>query len=243
MHQLQLQIWKIFLGGASPSQTHPSGEGHIPSPLPLPYSALRASRSLPSAAQSSNMCSCKFLLKNTLTPKFKKGLSTDPANYRPIALTCSACKVLESLITSSLIQFLTDHNLISPSQHGFLKNIQPQTNLLSSLRDWTISLSNHKSTHICYIDFQSAFDTTSHTKVIQKLTSYGISGNLLFWIKSFLTNRYQCVRINSSQSSNLPVISGIPQGSVLDPILFNIFINDISDNFSNCMYNCTQIWT
>ena len=114
--------------------------------------------------------------KNSIiTPKFKKGVTTDPANYRPIALTCSVCKVLESLITSSLIQFLTDHDLISHSQHGFLKKHSTTTNLLTSLRYWTISLSNHKSTHICYIDFQRAFDTISHIKLIHKLASYGIS--------------------------------------------------------------------
>ena len=172
--------------------------------------------------------------KNSIiTPKFKKGVTTDPANYRPNALTCFVCKVLESLITSSLIQFLTDHDLISHSQHGFLKKHSTTTNLLTSLRDWTISLSNHKSTHICYIDFQRAFDTVSHIKLIHKLASYGISGNLLFWVQAFLSNRQQCVRINSTHSSYLPVISGVPQGSVLGSILFNLFINDISDNFSD----------
>ena len=88
-------------------------------------------------------------------------------------------------------KFLTDHNLISPPNMVSWKNIQPQQTF-TSLRDWISSLSNHKSSHICSIDFQRAFDTISHTKLIHKLASYGISGNLLFWIQAFLTNRQQC---------------------------------------------------
>ena len=158
-----------------------------------------------------------------ISPKFKKGSPSDPTNYRPISLTCTLCKVFESIIATEIIDFLLKHNLINENQHGFLKKHSTCTNLLETLNDWTIHLSNHKSVVVAYIDFTRAFDSVSHSKLLNKLISYGISGNLLFWIQAFITNRSQCVRVGSTLSSSCLVSSGIPQGSVLGPLLFNFF--------------------
>ena len=116
--------------------------------------------------------------KAVIAPKFKKGQPSIASNYRPIALTCTTCKILEKIIAIELIEFLQKHGLINKSQHGFLKNHSTGTNLLNSLHDWSISLSNHLCTAIAYIDFQRAFDSVSHNKLIHKLRSYGIEGNL-----------------------------------------------------------------
>ena len=155
--------------------------------------------------------------KAVIAPKFKKGQPSIASNYRPIALTCTTCKILEKIIAIELIEFLQKHGLINKSQHGFLKNHSTGTNLLNSLHDWSISLSNHLCTAIAYIDFQRAFDSVSHNKLIHKLRSYGIEGNLLFWIISFLSNRTQVVRVGTSFSSSCAVTSGIPQGKCLGP--------------------------
>jgi len=136
-----------------------------------------------------------------ITPKFKKGSPSDPANYRPIALTCCCCKVLETIVTNELIQYLHDHQLINKHQHGFLKNHSTCTNLLESINDWTISISNRERVVVGYVDFARAFDSVSHPKLFSKLQGYGIKGNLLFWIQSFLTNRSQSVRVGPSLSS------------------------------------------
>ena len=164
-----------------------------------------------------------------ITPVFKKGSPSDKSNYRPIALTCSCCKILESIIVDNVLQYLTDHNLITKHQHGFIKNHSTVSNLLESINDWNLSLSRRNSVDIVYIDFKRAFDSISHRKLIHKLAGYGIQGNLLLWITAFLDSRSQSVRVGSALSPPSLVISGVPQGSCIGCALFILFINDVTD--------------
>jgi hypothetical protein len=166
-------------------------------------------------------------LRAYVCPIFKKGLASDANNYRPIALTCIICKLMESVVKDQLLTFLLEHGLINKHQHAFMSKFSTNTNLLECTFDWFVALAHSDSVDVIYIDFSKAFDSIVYSKLLFKLSSLGIKGKLLAWLAAFLHNRSQCVAIENVFSSVSTVISGVPQGSVLGPVLFLVFINDI----------------
>jgi hypothetical protein len=168
-----------------------------------------------------------------ITPIHKKGPKENCNNYRPISLLSCVGKLFETCVHKHLLNFLKVNKILSPSQSGFLPGDSAINQLLSIYNDLCFSFDQGKTTQAVYLDITKAFDRVWHRGLIAKLESVGIRDSLLAWFQSYLHNRRQITVIKGSKSTESVIKGGVPQGSVLGPLLFLIFINDIVENIQS----------
>ena len=162
-----------------------------------------------------------------ITPIFKKGNASLVSNYRPISLFSLVGKLLERVVHSALLDHIIKESIISDSQFGFRPNSSTQEALLSMTRFWHNTMEAGGSNICVFLDLAKAFDSVPHDRVITSLSTAGVTGKLLQWFRSYLENRQQFVAIQGGTSSPAAVSSGVPQGSILGPLLFILVFDGI----------------
>ena len=162
-------------------------------------------------------------------PVFKKGAPTDMSNFRAISLLSIPGKILEAIISNSIDNHIEAEDLLNDNQWGFRKNHSTEGLLLHLTDTWKWALDKNLNVGVLFIDFRKAFDSVNYTILLQKLRAIGISGNLLSWMGSYLLNRNQFVQVNEKKSNTSSIKFGVPQGSILGPKLFSLYVNDFPE--------------
>ena len=169
-------------------------------------------------------------LISVVVPIYKKSHRYDPLNYRPVSLTSVTCKLMEKVIASHLMEYLQENSILSSNQYGFRAKFSNVDQLISTYNEITRLVDHNKTVDLVFFDYSKAFDSVPHRILLDKLYSIGVRGEILHWIRSFLIGRTMKVKVCGAFSECLEVTSGVPQGSVLGPILFLIFVNHVISN-------------
>ena len=167
-----------------------------------------------------------------VTPLFNQGKASDLNNYRPISIISVLTKVFERIVYDQLYNFLSNEDIISTHQSGFRSLHSTVTALLEATDDWAFNIDRGNVNAVVFLDLKKAFDTLDHDNLLFKINLYGIQGIALDWFRSYLTNRAQQCLVNGSLSRICSLKCGVPQGTILGPLLFLIYINDLP----NCLY-------
>merc|ERR1711888_508941 len=168
-----------------------------------------------------------------IVPIHKGGSKGEAKNYRPVALTSHIVKIFEKVLRNHIVAHLEENGLLNPGQHGFRTGRSCLSQLLAHFETITQILEDGDNVDVIYLDFSKAFDKVDFLVTLRKIKHLGISGNIGKWIYSFLTGRTQCVIVNGMRSDVSEVKSGVPQGSVLGPLLFLILLGDIDKSIAS----------
>ena len=162
-------------------------------------------------------------------PIYKKGDSSLFSNYRPISVLPAFSKILEKLVYNRMMKFINKNNILNENQFGFREHRSTEMAILKFANMFYDASENNDTMFGIFLDFSHAFDSLSHEILLKKIYNYGFRGKAYDWINDYLSNRKQFVQYNNSHSNLGDILSGVPQGSILGPLLFLLYVNDIHD--------------